>query len=109
MTQLAFPFEPKTNREKAVDWMDRHPHVVALFRRFALQCLERKKKFGINLVREEVRWYCFFEYDDDEAYKFPNTHSPYIARRLLKETPELSEYMECRRCQDEMEGHIRLC
>jgi hypothetical protein len=79
-------------RQDAIKWMAANGNVVDLFLKFADQMLERKRRFGINLLRERVRWETVYSYDDHE-YKFCNTFSPYVARHLIHLRPELKTYM----------------
>lgn len=87
-------------RERARLWMEAKPEVMALFRRFINQLVARGRRFGINLIRERIRWETVYEYGD-ERFKFCNTFSPYVARRLILETPDLCRYMRCKRAKDE--------
>lgn len=88
-----------TKRMKAIQWMKGHPHVVDMFRQFGRQMVQKTRCFGINSLRERVRWECVYEYGD--GYKFPNDVSPYIARFLLWEDPRWGDYMRCKRTKDE--------
>ena len=81
--------------------MTKHYDVVKLFERFCLQMIERRhERFGINLIRERVRWETVYEYGA-ETYKFCNTFSPYVARHLLYVHPEWKPFIKCKRTQDE--------
>ncbi|HYG67725.1 MAG TPA: hypothetical protein VD838_08705, partial [Anaeromyxobacteraceae bacterium] len=73
---------PGDVRDNAEAWMAAHPDVVAMFERFALDLATRGRRFGINLLRERVRWECAYEYGR-EPFKFCNSFSPYVARRLV--------------------------
>jgi len=88
------------NRQRAINWMNKHPFVMNMFTRFALELAERNKNFGINLLRERVRWELFYEYEDEE-YKFPNEYSPFIARRLAYQHPKLQQLMNFCKAGDE--------
>lgn len=74
--------------------MDANPQALALFERFALDLAARGQRFGINLIRERVRWECSFAYSG--AFKVCNTHSPYIARRLIQRHPHLADHLDLR-------------
>ena len=91
---IAFADEHRNPREAAEEWIESNPHVVALFERFALELAGRNRRFGINLIRERVRWECAFAYEDD--FKVCNTHSPYIARHLIAKHPHLAAFVETR-------------
>ena len=86
--------------------MRRNMAVVEMFERFAQQLVARGRRFGINLLRERVRWECVFEFGE-ESYKFCNDFSPYVARYLLWKHPDWSNLMKCKATEDEPDG-IRL-
>jgi hypothetical protein len=83
-------------RLEAELWRDRRPDGYAQFKKFAVELKNVKRRFGINLLRERVRWQTFFDYGDDR-YKFCNTLSPYIARMLIEEDPELKALIRCKK------------
>lgn len=94
--------KPKPSlREEAIAWMRRSPHVLALFEEFGRQLVERRRRFGVNLLRERVRWETTFQYDD--PLKVSNNYSPYVARHLLHVHPEWAPYVECKRTQEELD------
>lgn len=88
-----------TVRERAEVWIDENPVAFGMFEQFALELGSKGRKFGINLLRERVRWECTFRWDGE--FKICNSFSPYIARRLLKQYPHLKAYMICHKTQDE--------
>ncbi len=92
--------EKTTTRHRAIEWMNRNWKVVKMFEDFAKQFVDRNRRFGINLLRERVRWECIYEYGEDD-FKFPNEYSPYVARYLLGSHPEWSTLMTCHLTQDE--------
>ena len=83
-------------RAKAETWMRENPDIYGLFLKFARQMLDRRRRFGINLLRERVRWETAFLYEEG-TFKINNNLSPYIARRLLMDEPALEGLMRCRR------------
>lgn len=89
-----------TTRERAIAWMKDNMDVVGLFEKFATQLVERDRLFGINLLRERIRWEAVYEYGDDD-YKFPNDFSPYVARYLLWKHPGWAKNMRCKLAKDE--------
>ena len=76
MTQPTLFEDDGKHRTAAIKWMARNPAVVKMFESFALAMLMQKRRFGINLLRERVRWECIYQYD--EEFKFCNTFSPYL-------------------------------
>lgn len=94
--QLAIAFDDcLTTRERAEEWMVRYPHVVSMFENFALELANKGRRFGINLLRERVRWHCIYDYGN-EKFKFQNSFSPFVARELIRRHPHLSAYMRCK-------------
>jgi hypothetical protein len=92
-------------RRAAIKWMVENPKALSFFEKFALELLQQKKRFGIDLIRERVRWETYFTYNGE--YKFANAHAPYIARYLIHKHPELADYMTCHPTTDE-DGVIQL-
>jgi hypothetical protein len=82
-------------RLRTVEWIKENPKAYGFFKKFALQMAARRQRFGINLLRERVRWECKYEYGEND-YKFCNTMSPYISRALISEFPELDGLIVCR-------------
>ena len=98
---LPFEEEARKNNPQNVDlylateqWVKKYPEVYEMFRRFTQEAMARGRSFGIGLIAERVRWECFFLYD--EEYKINNNYRAYIARRLLREFPKLSDFIKFR-------------
>jgi hypothetical protein len=88
-----------TTRQRAIAWMSNHRHIIDIFEKYARPLVYRDRFFGINLIREVVRWEAVYEYET--PYKFPNDFSPYVARYLLWKHPSWRENIECRFTSDE--------
>jgi hypothetical protein len=82
-------------RLKAQMWITDHPSVYRMFVRFALEKLSRGKCFSAMQLLQRVRWECDF-LPEDEQYKINNNHSPYIARQLVADYPELEQLVKFR-------------
>jgi hypothetical protein len=87
-------------RKLTADWIERHPHVFAMFERYACDMANKGRFFGINLLRERVRWECAYNYANDD-FKFCNSFSPYVARELVRKHPGLAKHMRFRRTKYE--------
>lgn len=87
-------------RENAERWIAENPEIFGLFERFALELAGLKQVFGINFLRERVRWECAFFYGN-EPFKITNSYSPYIARELVRRHPHLAGHMKFRRTKYE--------
>lgn len=87
-----------TLREKAEEWMAANPQAMEQFRRFAKQMGWRRKRFGFRLLAERVRWEFAIDIDLSQGgdFKLNDHFTPYIARSLVQEIPELAGLIECR-------------
>lgn len=89
--------EDQTLREKADEWMREHPAAMAQFRLFARQMLAMRRPFGFRLLAERVRWeFATVESLSKEEFKLNDHFTPYIARALAQESPDLAFLIECR-------------
>ena len=76
-----------------VKWLKKNKRMYGFFRKFAYQALEKKRpRFSAYMIRERVRWYVNIEYDGH--FKISNNLTPYIARLLIVEYPELDEGLQ---------------
>lgn len=85
----------KNLRSAAEEWIQKNPAVYKLFVYYALQMAEKRRRFGVALLAERVRWECHFVFNEGE-YKINNNHKAYIARRLVEEHPHLKEFISFR-------------
>lgn len=93
------------HREAAIEWMRDNMNVVRLFEEFGTQLVSRGRYFGINLLRERVRWETIFSYGTE--YKFCNSYSPFVARYLLCKHPEWKPFMRCKlACEETVVTYI---
>ena len=103
MTQLTL-LETNALEEKYKAWVTAHPTVWALFERFALDMLVRRRRFGIGALTERVRWEIQTTWFlDAEGYKVNNNHRAYLARDLIGRYPEMAQYLETRKVKGEEE------
>lgn len=86
-------------RDQAREWVAKYPQVYRMFERYALQMAQRGRRFGMRLLVERVRWEYRFTYD--EEFKINNNLTPYLARWLTREHPELAGLLEFRCTRDE--------
>jgi hypothetical protein len=86
-------------RKKALHWMANNMHVVRMFEEYGEELTSAGGSFGVNLLRERVRYEQVFAYGGE--YKIPNDVSPYIGRYLLWKHPQWDRFMECRLAKDE--------
>lgn len=106
MTGQQFEFDLRARREaphkndrerRYREWLasDAGRKVFPLFERFALQMLDRRRRFGFRLIAERVRWEVktTWEYED---FKLNDHYTPFIARDMIAKYPALGEYVETR-------------
>ena len=91
--------DPKRDlRREAEVFIEDHPHVYDLFERFAMQMASRRRRFGISLLTERVRWEAIMTWEtDDRGFKINNNHRAYIARKLIQDHPVLEDLIQCRK------------
>jgi hypothetical protein len=91
-------------RRQYLAWRDSPGGQVAmpLFVRFAREMLARRRRFGVKLLVERVRWEVGVTIPADaEGFRLNNNWAPNIARDLIEELPALADYIETRRVADE--------
>lgn len=88
--------DPKTRdrRAQAEEWRKRCPNAYEWCRNQALAYARDKMAFGINLIREELRWKAKDVEHSGMGYMFPNDISPYVSRMLIEDHPELAEFIK---------------
>ena len=75
-------------RSKFIDWLTDNEKIYGYFRRYAREAINsNRKRFSAYMIRERVRWYVNVEYSG--AFKISNNLTPWIARLLAEEMPEL--------------------
>lgn len=84
-------------RERAQEWIQTHPDVMALFEKSALEMLAAGQPFGIALLTEHIRWECKLKRLEGEEWKLNNSYRAYIARELLARHPVLGKFLEIRK------------
>jgi hypothetical protein len=88
---------------KYLAWKADNGNVFALIKGAALKLVAGRQCFSINAVVDYVRSKEFFEGHRDEPYRIDHNHVAYISRDLLKECPEIDEYIQMRVVHGEKE------
>lgn len=97
MTQLEFDLpENPSLRQQADAWIEANPEIYELFKRFARNAAAHRRRFGVKLLAERVRWEIAIESHGDD-FKVNNNFTAYIARRLLEDIPEIGGLIETRK------------
>ena len=81
--------ERKNLRSEAARWIADNPAVFGLFDRFALQMLAKRRRFGISLLTERVRWEVLMNWARDaRGFKINNNWAPYYVRMFVADFPQ---------------------
>lgn len=66
---------------KMIEFHRKHPQHWAIFRRYADEAVNRRRKhIGAKMVIERMRWYAYIEAGRDEPFKVPNGLDTLYAR-----------------------------
>jgi len=83
-------------RVKAAEWMSNNPEAMALFRMYARKLVTVRRRFGMKLLIERVRWDSHVRTNSDDGFKISNNHGAYIVRQLINEMPAMEALVTCR-------------
>ena len=89
----------KNLRRASAEWITQHPKAGALLIRFAQELAARKRRFGIGLLTERLRWEAAIEGWADDEYKVNNSYRAYLARWLIMQDPRLEQFVRFREVQ----------
>lgn len=71
-------------------WLHANEEIYNYFRKYAREAIASgRQRFSAYMIRERVRWYVNVEYAG--AFKISNNLTPWIARLLAEEMPELKK------------------
>lgn len=88
--------------EAAAAFIDKNPEVWALFRRFTLEAISAgRKRLGIALIFERMRWETMLTSDDPDGFKLNNNHKAFFARKFMAERPEYTSLFTTRKTEKE--------
>lgn len=99
MTQPAFDFtKPLTRAEKFEDFHAHNPQVFAELEKLAQVMIRKgRKKIGIGLLFEVLRWEFYMNTDDPNSeFKLNNNLRSHYSRLLIERHPELEGALEIR-------------
>lgn len=89
-----------TLKEQFVGFHRSNPDVYQLFKRFAIEAANSgMHKFSARMIIERIRWHTRIETEGSE-YKMPNICTPYYARLLMVDRPDLAEFFNVAVMQD---------
>lgn len=78
-------------------FIDANPHVWARFIEAARAMAAKGQHFGMKGLVEWARWQWMLSTKDAQGWKLNNNHTAYLARRLMKDVPEVADLIETRR------------
>lgn len=99
MSQPAFDFtKPLTRAEKFHDFHAHNPQVFAELEKLAQVMIAKgRKKIGIGLLFEVLRWEFYMNTDDPNSeFRLNNNYRSHYARLLIERNPELTDALELR-------------
>lgn len=79
-----------------------NPHIYRLFKRFALEAIDRgRKHLGAKMIFERIRWYTQVETTGD-PFKINNNYHAYYARLFMRDHPDYDGFFRTRKAQGEL-------
>ena len=83
---------------KAVDFHKKNPHV---YKTLVIRCKQwrnrhPKKKIGIRMLWEAMRWDILMQTDAPDDFKLNNNHTSYYARLIMNNEPDLAGIFDIR-------------
>ena len=78
-----------------------NPKLWLLFCRFCDQAIAvGRRKLGVSLIIERIRWEVFITTTSDDDFKINNNHRAYYARKWLAAHPEYPGFFETRKVRN---------
>lgn len=83
--------------EKAKIFHENNPHVLDMLRDMALRVQAKgKRRYGIKVLYNALRWRIDVETEDDTPYKLNDAYHAWYARKLMEIEPQLDGFFELR-------------
>lgn len=80
----------------AEEYLKRHPNIYQMFAHFTWEAiLAGAKDFGARAVLERMRWETNVR-GDKADFKLNNNLTPFLARKFMRENPQVGEIFETR-------------
>ena len=97
MIELDFSTE-LTPSQRFEEFNSRNPQVYQALEDMAFQLVKRgRKKIGINMLLEVLRWNYYMKTDDPNSeFKINNNYAPYYSRLLIERNPTWVNVFELR-------------
>ena len=71
-------------------WKHKYPGVLKKFEDLAMECVGKKKYFGMWLIANKLRWDYWWTYN--EEFKICDHFTALITRELMLQNPNIKEY-----------------
>lgn len=81
-----------------------NPHVYVLFKKFALEACERRRRFSARTVLHRMRWYSNVESEEPAGFKVNDHWSPFYARLFEVEFPQHADLFNKRPAAADLEA-----
>ena len=75
-----------------------NPKFYALFVQYAMDVREAGfQQFSARAIIHRIRWHMDIETKSGDGFKINNNHSPYYARKMMREYPEVKDFFSLRK------------
>lgn len=80
-------------KDEFIEWLAASEDMYNAWRYYAEQVVSKnRRRFSAYMIRERVRWYVYVESGiDNDEYKISNNVTPYMARVLAMDLPQLKD------------------
>jgi hypothetical protein len=87
-----------TPAERFQEFHNRNPQVYTALEDMTREMVNRgRKRIGINMLFEVLRWNYYLKTDDpNSAFKINNNYAPYYARLIIEKNPTWEDVFELR-------------
>lgn len=77
-------------------------HIYRFFVHYAMDVKRAGfKQFSARAIIHRIRWHYTVETNSEDSFKINNNHSPYYARKMMREYPEFKEFFSLRKTEGE--------
>lgn len=106
MTTETTHFHRRTIQEAFEKYHADNPRIYELFKRFALQIVEKRKnrpnkKTSANLLINRIRWEIYVETITDDGFRINDHYSSRYARKFVEEYPQYRDLFNFRELRSE--------
>ena len=85
-----------------VRFHENNPLIYTLFVRYAMDVKEAGfQRFSSRAIVHRIRWWYTVETRSDDGFRINNNHSPYYARKMMREYPDFKDFFSLRKTEGE--------